>query len=219
MYQCDEPSTVPVSMAARCVLLSPRGLTLGSSTSTHSFAGSAALMKRSRSILRYIRCQYWCLLLLCVHCRPTLAPDGSGLGIYACSLIIYASPSFSSSFLTLLPPFPPSFHPSISLSFPPSHPPCFPLLFYLSFSPPPTPRSSSLPHLVPTFFVDYSAPSLHLYGGGSLEALESPPLGPQPVTEIHFHCIEFEEITPWLSKLAHSYHNLTVRRISGALLS
>lgn len=126
-------------MAARCVLLPPRGLTLGSSTSTHSFAGSAALMKRSRSILRYIRCQYWCLLLLCVHCRPTLAPDGSGLGIYACSLIIYASPSFSSSFLTLLPPFPPSFHPSISLSFPPSHPPCFPLLFYLSFSPPPPP--------------------------------------------------------------------------------
>ena len=159
------------------MLLRPRGLALGSSTSTQSFAGSAALMKRSRNILRYTQSSTICQ----IHCSPWMG--------------VMCMP---------LPPLPPSFPPSL----PPTHPPTF--FPSPTFFPHRLPRSSSLPHLAPTFFVDLSAPSLHLYGAGSLEALESPPHGPQPVTEIHFHCIEFEEIAPWLPKLAHSYPNSTV---------
>jgi len=150
----------------------------------------------------------------------TVGPHLHQMGVDVCLFFDYICLSLL-LFLLFNPPTSfPSLLPSIRLSLLPSLPPTHLVSLSSSTYPslPPPPRSSSLPHLVPTFFVDYSAPSLHLYGGGSLEALESPPLGPQPVTEIHFHCIEFEEIAPWLSKLAHSYHNLTVRRISRALL-
>ena len=78
---------------------------------------------------------------------------------------------------------------------------------------PPSPRASSHPQLLPMYFVDHCAPSLHLYGTGSLEVLDTPLHSPQPVTEIHFHFIEFDEIAPWLPKLAYNYPDTTVRNM------
>ena len=74
-------------------------------------------------------------------------------------------------------------------------------------------RSSSLPHLLPTYFVDHDGSSLHLYGSGALEVLDTPiqHSGKQkPVEEVHFHFIEFEEIAYWLTKLAQAYPHATV---------
>lgn len=74
-------------------------------------------------------------------------------------------------------------------------------------------HSSSLPHLLPTYFVDHDGVSLHLYGNGALEVLDSPiqHTGKQkPVEEVHFHFIEFEEIAYWLTKLTQSYPHTTV---------
>ena len=144
-------------MAACCVLLPPRGLALGSSTSTQSFAGSAALMKRSRSILRYIRCQYWCLVLLCVHCRAHTCTGWEWPGDvclffgYIClSLFLFllfnpltSSPSLLPSIrLSLLPSLPPTLFPSPLLPIllpPPPDPPPFLTLFPHSLwtTPPP----------------------------------------------------------------------------------
>ena len=74
-------------------------------------------------------------------------------------------------------------------------------------------RSASLPHLLPTYFVDHDGSSLHLYGSGALEVLDTPiqHTGKQkPVEEVHFHFIEFEEIAYWLTKLAQAYPHITV---------
>lgn len=74
-------------------------------------------------------------------------------------------------------------------------------------------RSASLPHLLPTYFVDHDGSSLHLYGSGALEVLDTPiqHTGKQkPVEEVHFHFIEFEEIAYWLTKLAQAYPHTTV---------
>lgn len=72
-------------------------------------------------------------------------------------------------------------------------------------------RSSSLPHLLPTYFVDHEGSCLHLYGGGALEILDTPiQYKQQPVEEIHFHFIEFGEITHWLSKLAQACPHINV---------
>jgi hypothetical protein len=74
-------------------------------------------------------------------------------------------------------------------------------------------HSSSLPHLLPTYFVDHDGLSLHLYGSGALEVLDTPiqHTGKQkPIEEVHFHFIEFEEIACWLTKLAQSYPHTTV---------
>ena len=72
-------------------------------------------------------------------------------------------------------------------------------------------RSASLPHLLPTYFVDHDGPCLHLYGSGALEMLDTQVLHKQePVEEILFHFIDFEEITDWLPKLAHIYPHISV---------
>ena len=72
-------------------------------------------------------------------------------------------------------------------------------------------RSASLPHLLPTYFIDHDGPCLHLYGGGALEVLDTPiQHKQQAVEEIHFHFIEFEEITYWLPKLAHTCPQMNV---------
>ena len=70
-------------------------------------------------------------------------------------------------------------------------------------------RSASLPHFLPTYFVDHDGSCLHLYGGGALEVLDTPIQHPggkqQTVEEVHFHFIEFEEVAYWLPKLAQGY--------------
>ena len=72
-------------------------------------------------------------------------------------------------------------------------------------------RSASLPHLLPTFFVDHDGSRLHLYGSGALEMLDTPVQHKQePVQEILFHFIDFEEITDWIPKLAHTYPHISV---------
>ena len=72
-------------------------------------------------------------------------------------------------------------------------------------------RSASLPHLLPTFFVDHDGSSLHLYGGGALEVLDTPiQHKQQPVEEVHFHFIDFDEITDFLPKLAQAYPHTSV---------
>lgn len=72
-------------------------------------------------------------------------------------------------------------------------------------------RSTSLPHLLPTYFVDHDGPCLHLYGNGALEMLDTPVQHKQePVEEILFHFIDFVEITDWLPKLAHTYPHISV---------
>lgn len=75
------------------------------------------------------------------------------------------------------------------------------------------PHSSCVPHLIPTYFVDHNDACLHLYGSGSFEALDTPiqyTAKQQPVKEVHFHFIEFENIAYWLTKLAEAYPHTTV---------
>lgn len=67
-------------------------------------------------------------------------------------------------------------------------------------------QSVSLPQLLPTYFVDLCDSCLHLYGEGALESLHDPGhTHSQTVNEIQFHYIEFEEITPLLSKISKNY--------------
>ena len=73
-------------------------------------------------------------------------------------------------------------------------------------------RSSSLPQLLPTYFVDHTGPILHLYGDGALETLENvpnPSHGPS-IEEVHFHYMEFEEIAPLLSKMSRGFPHVRV---------
>jgi hypothetical protein len=68
--------------------------------------------------------------------------------------------------------------------------------------------SASLPHLLPTFLVDLAPPTLHLYGSGALDALDTPPRDEQPFTSLHFHCVEFSDVVPWLSKVKRAFPDL-----------
>ena len=70
--------------------------------------------------------------------------------------------------------------------------------------------SASLPHLLPTFLVDLAPPTLHFYGSGALDDLDTPPRDERPLTSIHFHCIEFEDIVPWLVKVSRAFPDLSV---------
>ena len=74
--------------------------------------------------------------------------------------------------------------------------------------------SASLPHLFPTFLVDLAPPTLHLYGSGALGALDTPPRDEQPLTSLHFHCVEFSDIVPWLNKIPRAFPDLNVREIA-----
>ena len=70
--------------------------------------------------------------------------------------------------------------------------------------------SASLPHLLPTCLVDMTPPTLHLYGSGALDALDTPPQDTKPVTALHFHCIEFSEVVSWLGKIPRAFPDLNV---------
>ena len=75
-------------------------------------------------------------------------------------------------------------------------------------------RSSSLPQLLPTYFVDHDGSSLHLYGVGALEILDTPiQYKQQPVEDIYFHFIDFVDITQWLSKLTQACPRISVSYI------
>ena len=82
-------------------------------------------------------------------------------------------------------------------------------------------HSSSQPHLVPTYFVDLDDSYLHLYGSGSLEALDTPvqhSAKQQPVEKVHFHFIQFGNIAYWLTKLMDAYPHTTVSFCPSACL-
>ena len=68
-------------------------------------------------------------------------------------------------------------------------------------------RSSSLPQLLPTYYVDLDSSCLYLYGEGALESLQDTGghTHSQTVAEIQFHYIEFEELAPLLIKVSRNY--------------
>lgn len=76
-------------------------------------------------------------------------------------------------------------------------------------------HSASLPHLLPSYFIDHSGHALHLYGGVALEVFDAPPThGKQQVEELHFHFIEYDEIAPHLGRLAAAFPHVNVRTCS-----
>lgn len=78
---------------------------------------------------------------------------------------------------------------------------------------------ASLPHLlptiVPTHFLELQDATLHLYGQGALEAMETsaPMHSKQPIQEMHFSYLEFEDIAQWLPKLGLICPNVTVSHV------
>lgn len=57
--------------------------------------------------------------------------------------------------------------------------------------------------------------TLHLYGGGALDAMETSATlhNKQPIQELHFSYIEFEDIAHWLPKLILICPNVTVSHV------
>lgn len=73
-----------------------------------------------------------------------------------------------------------------------------------------------VPHdATPSYFLDYSDKTLHLYGWGALEGVEvcKPVHSKQDIQHLHFHCIEFEDIAQWLPKLLLICPTVTVSNI------
>lgn len=63
--------------------------------------------------------------------------------------------------------------------------------------------------------MEHTGTTLYLYGGGALEAIETAPLhGKQPVEQVSFNYLEFEEIARWLPKLIHICPNVTVSQFT-----
>lgn len=73
---------------------------------------------------------------------------------------------------------------------------------------------ASLPHVLPPstpgHYVEHTGTTLHLYGGGALEAMAAPLHGKQPIQQVSFNYLEFEDVARWLPKLIHICPNVTV---------
>ena len=78
---------------------------------------------------------------------------------------------------------------------------------------------ASLPHLlptiVPTHFLELQDATLHLYGQGALEAMETsaPMHSKHSIQEMHFSYLEFEDIAQWLPKLSLICPHVTVSHV------
>lgn len=68
---------------------------------------------------------------------------------------------------------------------------------------------------MPTHFVEQRDTTLHLYGSGALEAIETaaPLHSKHPIQEIHFCYLEFEDIAQWLPKLIYIFPDVTVSQL------
>lgn len=75
---------------------------------------------------------------------------------------------------------------------------------------------ASLPHILPrptpTHYLEHREATLHLYGSGALEAMETsaPMHNKHPIRELHFSYVEFEDIAQWLPKLVLICPDITV---------
>ena len=74
---------------------------------------------------------------------------------------------------------------------------------------------ASLPHVLssspPGHYMEHEETTLHLYGGGALEAMETITLhGKQPIQHVSFNYLEFDDIAQWLPKLVTICPNVTV---------
>ncbi len=78
---------------------------------------------------------------------------------------------------------------------------------------------ASLPHVTyptaPLHFVEHKDMTLHLYGTGALEAMETSASlhSKQPIRELHFSYMEFEDIAHWMPKLVLICPNVTVSHV------
>lgn len=73
-----------------------------------------------------------------------------------------------------------------------------------------------LPHATPTHYLENNDVTLRLYGPGALEAMETstPIHSKQPIREMQFSYLEFEDIAQWLPKLVTTRPDVTVSRVT-----